>query len=135
MTKLSGSCLCGEVSFSGDMDIKAVINCHCSDCQNATGSAYGTLALMPEAGLEISGSPKNFSHQADSGNTLTKIFCGNCGTQVFGKNSMREGMIGIRAGVVDQKDAVEPMMNIYCDSALTSTPMSEDLPKHAKMPG
>ncbi|MGZ0187172.1 MAG: GFA family protein [Alphaproteobacteria bacterium] len=39
MTKLSGKCLCGDISFSCDTEIKMMANCHCSDCQAATGAA------------------------------------------------------------------------------------------------
>jgi len=135
MTHISGGCLCGNVSYKGDAEIKMVINCHCNDCQQVTGSVHGTMVFVAENEIEILGSPKTFKHLADSGNTLTKIFCGDCGSQVFGKNTGREGMIGIRAGSVDQKELIEPGFNIYCDSAIPTTPMADDIKQFPKMPG
>jgi len=135
MTEINGSCLCGNISYKGDVDIKMVINCHCKDCQQVTGSVHGTLVFVAEDEIEISGSPKEFQHPADSGNTLTKFFCNDCGSQLFGKNTGRAGMIGIRGGTIAQKELVTPGANIYCESAIPSTPMAEDAKQFPKMPG
>jgi len=135
MTHISGSCLCGNVSYKGDVDIKMVMNCHCTDCQQATGSVHGTMLFVAENEIEVSGSPKEFKHPADSGNILTKIFCNDCGSQLMGKNTGREGMIGIRAGSLEQKELITPGANIFCESAITSTPMAEGIKQFPKMPG
>lgn len=134
MTKLTGSCLCGSLSYSGDVDILRIVNCHCKDCQNATGSAFGTLIFVPESQVKITGVPHQFTHFSDRGSAMTKIFCKNCGTQMFSKNSINPTAIAIRAGSVDQRVEVKPQMNIFCASALATTVMDEDLPKFDGMP-
>jgi hypothetical protein len=135
MTEITGSCLCGNVSYKGDGEIKMVINCHCTDCQQATGSSHATMVFVSEDAVEFTGETSRFDHPADSGNTLTKIFCGTCGSQVAGKNSGRQGVIGLRAGCVDQKELIKPGANIYCDSAIPSTAMDPKLKKFPAMPG
>lgn len=135
MTKISGSCLCGAVSWSGDVTIKMTKNCHCTDCRKVTGAAYGTLLFMVEDELTISGELQSYHHKSDRGSDMTKLFCGNCGSQMFTRNSARPGTIGIRAGHIDQTDVIRPDANLYGDSAIPSTPMDPDLPVHAKMPG
>lgn len=135
MEKLTGSCLCGDVSYEASADIKMTINCHCTDCQKVTGSVHGTMLFVEENALSVSGSPSEFQHPADSGNTLTKIFCSKCGSQVMGKNSGRVGMVGIRAGSLDQKNLINPGANIYCESAIPSTSMNAELKQFPKMPG
>ena len=135
MTQFSGSCLCGAVTYQADGEIQRIINCHCLDCQQATGSVHTTLVFVPEAAVKIKGYPSSYTHLADSGSTMVKRFCSSCGTPLFSMNSRRQGVIGIRAGSISQKHIVEPQMNIFCDSAATSTPMDDKLPKHARMPG
>lgn len=135
MESISGSCLCGAVSYAADADVKMVINCHCTDCQKATGSVHATLLFIEEDKLSIEGEVARFDHPADSGNTLTKVFCSSCGSQLFGKNTGRAGMIGIRAGTVDQKELIQPGLNIYCMSAVPTTPMDPQLKQFPKMPG
>ena len=135
MAEISGSCLCGNVSYKGDAEVKMVINCHCTDCQQATGSVHGTMVFVAEDQVEFSGEASVYDHPADSGNTLSKIFCGKCGAQVAGKNTGRAGMVGLRAGCLDQKDLITPGANIYCDSAVPSTAMDPDLKQFPAMPG
>ncbi len=135
MTKLSGQCLCGNVSYQGDAEIKMMINCHCTDCQQATGSVHGTMIFVEEDKISMSGTPGEFQHPADSGNTLTKLFCSNCGSQVAGKNSGRAGVMGLRAGTLDQKELIDPGINVYCGSAVSSTPINPETKQFEKMPG
>lgn len=135
MGNISGSCLCGDISIAADADVKMVINCHCIDCQNVTGSVHGTMVFIEEAALQVSGEPVSFDHQADSGNTLTKMFCSKCGSQMMGKNTGRPGMVGLRAGIIDQKELIKPGANIYCESSVPSTAMDPAIKAFPKMPG
>lgn len=135
MEKITGSCLCGSVSISAESDVKMVINCHCTDCQNVTGSVFGTMVFVDEESVEVTGDLNSFDHQADSGNTLTKLFCPKCGSQVMGKNTGRKGVVGLRAGVLDQKDLIAPGANIFCESAVPTTVMDPNLKTFSKMPG
>ncbi|NKB57286.1 MAG: hypothetical protein GKS00_13245 [Alphaproteobacteria bacterium] len=135
MTHLSGKCLCGNVSFSADTDIKLMANCHCSDCRAATGAAYGTLLFVEADALQVTGSPKVFKHTADSGADMEKHFCPDCGSQLFGKNSNRANMVSVRAGVVEQTDLIKPAVNVYMSSKIPSTPVDPELKGFDKMPG
>ena len=135
MPKLSGKCLCGNISFSADAEIKMMANCHCSDCRAATGAAYGTLLFVDEGAINISGAPKVFKHVADSGAKMEKLFCPDCGSQMFGRNSNRPNVMTIRAGVVDQTDLVKPSVNVFLDSKIASTPIDPALKGFPRMPG
>lgn len=135
MPKLSGKCLCGNITFSADTEIARIANCHCSDCRAATGAAYGTVLFVDEAALEISGVPKVFKHMADSGSNMEKHFCSNCGSQLFGKNSNRPNLISLRAGTVDQTDLIKPTVNVYLSSKIESTPVNSELKGFPEMPG
>lgn len=134
MTQLSGACLCGAVSYSGDADIKMMMNCHCSDCRKVTGSAYGTLMFVAEDSVAIVGDTSVFEHKSDRGSDMQKLFCPKCGSQMFTRNTARKGILGIRAGTADQLDIVKPGTNLFKDSAIPSTPMDPALPVHDKMP-
>jgi hypothetical protein len=135
MPTLSGRCLCGKIAFKGDTDIKLTANCHCSDCRAATGAAYATLLFVDEDAIEIAGTPKVFRHKADSGADMEKLFCPNCGSQMFGRNSNRPKTLSIRAGVLDQTALVKPMVNVFLDSRIESTPIDPATKGFAKMPG
>lgn len=135
MTKLTGHCLCGDITFEADTDIKLMANCHCDDCRAATGAAYGTLVFVEENAVNINGTPSVYRHKSDSGSDMEKLFCPNCGSQMFGRNSNRPNTMAVRAGVLDQKDLVKPAANVYLSSRIPSTPVDPELKGFDKMPG
>ena len=135
MPKLSGKCLCGNIKFSGDTEITRTANCHCSDCRAATGAAYATLVTVDEGAIHITGTPKIYKHKAESGADIEKLFCPDCGSQLFGRNSGRPNSLSIRAGVLDQSSLVKPSVNVFLDSRIESTPMDPNLKGFARMPG
>ena len=78
------------------------------DCRKITGSTYSTNIIVPGDGFEVlSGKPKQFAKKADSGNTITSHFCGECGStlwrdgETFGPNKV------VKVGVMDDQNAVE----------------------------
>ena len=132
---LKGSCLCGGMQYEIHGNVKLMANCHCSDCRAATGAAYATLLFVDEDAIAITGEPKVFTHKADSGAEMEKLFCPDCGSQMFGRNSNRSKMLSIRAGVLDQTELVKPAVNVFLDSKIASTPVDPELKGFAKMPG
>ena len=134
MTQLTGNCLCGQVSFKADGDIKFAANCHCTDCQQVSGSPFATLVFFSEDDVQITGEVKSFEHKVDSGNILSKSFCPTCGSQMFGGNISRPGMIGLRAGSINEKDDIKPQCNVYASSKLPCTILDETIPAFEKMP-
>ena len=135
MPKITGHCLCGAISFSGDAEIRMMANCHCTDCRAATGAAFSTLVFIDADALDVSGTPKVFKHKAESGADMEKHFCSDCGSQLFGRNSNRPTMVSIRAGVIDQKELVKPAVNVFMDSRIPSTPIDAALKAFPRMPG
>ena len=131
---LTGECLCGQIKFSGESEIKRIVNCHCTDCQKITGAAFATIIFVNEQKIKIDGDPKVFEHISDKGSKLKKYFCLNCGSQMFSKNSERPGLIGLRAGSLDQKNLVKPEVNVYISSMIKSTPINKNLTSFKNMP-
>ena len=44
---LTGTCFCGAVRYTVADEFRYAMNCHCSNCRRATGSAF-----KPFAGIE-----------------------------------------------------------------------------------
>lgn len=134
MSIFTGSCLCGSVNYKSDSDPLVIQNCHCDQCRKATGSVYLTNLFIKEENFEITGEVNNYTHLSDAGNNMTKYFCPNCGSQVFGKNSGRPGIITIRAGTVNEKDIIKPIRNLFLKSKVPSTPINSNLEACEGMP-
>jgi len=134
MSVFSGKCLCGNVSYQCHSEPKAIFNCHCEDCRRATGSVFGTNLFVSESEVEISGEVSSYSHISDSGSTMTKRFCSNCGSLLFGSNSAQPNVVSIRAGTVDQLALIKPQINLFMDKKVPSTSIDENLEQASRMP-
>lgn len=97
MPSLTGSSLCHRVSLTiidpvPVMDAGLEI-CRCTDCRQFTGATAGFLLDAETANVSIKGQEdiKSFQSKSDAGNTLTRHWCGNCGSSLYDTTSMREG--------------------------------------------
>ena len=134
MCIFSGNCLCGKVSYKCYVEPKYIFNCHCEDCRRATGSVFGTNLFVLEDEVKISGTLSTYSHKSDGGSTMTKMFCSNCGSLMFGRNSAKKNIMSIRAGTVIQLDLIKPEINLFMDSKVPSTSIDENIKKASRMP-
>ncbi len=135
MAKFTGGCLCGAIRYEIDGEPFRIANCHCDDCRKATGSAYATNLFYKEEQITLlQGSPKHYDHTADSGNSMFKEFCGNCGSQVFGGGAMRPGVKSVKVGTIDDASFVKPDVNLFTAHALSCTLIDDDVENFEAMP-
>jgi len=130
-----GQCLCGEVSYT----IKAeeplrMAQCHCKDCQRASGVGHMALAFFNEDDVDFEGDPASYSVTADSGNTNTRLFCKTCGSRIGGKNTGRPGLIALTAGSIDDNAWFKPGAIVYAAMRPVWDNTSTEIPNFDKMP-
>ncbi|BCL37419.1 GFA family protein [Nostoc sp. MS1] len=133
ITKFTGSCLCGSVRYECSAPPIAMGNCHCRDCQRATGSAYASAVLVPQNAVTIIGDVKYHEVIGDSGSIVGRGFCPNCGSRLFSKPPIPE-LMGIMAGSLDDPSWFSPTMDIYTASSQPWDYMNPNLSKFTKMP-
>jgi hypothetical protein len=79
-----GGCVCKAVRYDVSADPLAVMNCHCRACQYASGGGYSTVAVVPRGTIKITqGAPKAYASTGDSGKTVTRYFCAECGSPLY----------------------------------------------------
>ena len=127
MAKISDKCLRGNIQQNADTDIEMMANCQRTDCCAATDAAYGTLIFIPVGELQVDGPAKIFHHFADSGAVMERHLYSDCGSQLFGKNPNRAGMLSVRAGGLGQTGIVKPGANVYLSSKSPSNPVAPEL--------
>jgi hypothetical protein len=79
--KLSGGCACGAIHYECNADPIAMLNCHCRDCQRASGAPYSSLVAVPKAAVEMRGEPRYHKIIGSSGKAVERGFCPTCGTK------------------------------------------------------
>ena len=110
-------------------------NCHCRDCQLASGSAYGAVVIVSEADFSLlTGEPSWYEKKADSGSLMRRGFCASCGSPLFAKSEVSPETIALHAGGLDDPSWYEPSRDIYVASAHPWDLMNPDLPKFDGMP-
>ena len=126
----TGGCACGAVRYECTADPLGSINCHCRDCQRASGTAYASILRVPAASFRVTkGEAKFYSTTADSGNTVSRGFCAECGSPLFSRLSGMPDIVGVRAGSLDDPSWHRPAMDIFTASAQPWDCMNPDLPK------
>jgi hypothetical protein len=117
--KVNGSCYCGKIVFEAEVDPAKTSICYCTDCQRLSGTAYRVSANAAGNRFKItSGSPKEFIKVAASGSRRIQAFCQDCGTALYATAVEGDRSYNIRVGTLDQRAALAPVKQIWCDSAL-----------------
>ena len=81
----TGRCLCGAVTFALRGQPVGTGQCHCKDCQRASGTGHMSLAFFKREEVEMKGDTRSFAVKADSGNINTRHFCPSAAEECLGK--------------------------------------------------
>jgi hypothetical protein len=117
-TPLTGSCLCGAIRYTLDAPVSELRACHCTHCQKTSGTGGSVNAVVPSAAFKITqGTPKRYDAQAESGRTLHRYFCGDCGSPIYSQRASSTELVVVRAGSFDNAEAMKIAANIWTRSA------------------
>jgi hypothetical protein len=117
---IDGGCHCGNIRYEADIDPEKVIVCHCTDCQELSGTAFRTVVFVPEGQFNLlDGSLKTYVKTADSGNRRAMLFCPDCGTQIYASPvDGDDKILGLRVGTARQRAELRPKKQYWCGSAV-----------------
>lgn len=111
-----GGCLCGAIRYSFDAEPQVCVTCHCKNCQRQAGTALSVIIGVAEDAVEITGDVKTYNDTGDSGATVRRQFCGNCGSPVFTRLEQPDAMLFIKAGTLDDTSILKPAFHCYTKS-------------------
>ena len=122
MIDVHGSCHCGRIAYEAAVDPAAVTICHCTACQQLSGTAYRvSVPTAVEDFRLLSGEPRIYVKTADSGALRAQAFCADCGSPLYAHAVEAPRTYGLRVGCLDQRRDLVPKRQIWCDSALAWT--------------
>jgi hypothetical protein len=129
--RLSGRCACGTIRYETDAEPVFMVNCHCRDCQRASGSAYAAYVMLPKGAVRIQGEPHYHRVIGDAGKAVERGFCPNCGSPVATRLERLPELLGLQAGSLDDPSRYKPVMEMFVASA---QPWDHLSPETQKMP-
>lgn len=132
MAKLSGGCGCGAIRYECFSEPLAVSFCYCRDCQQASGGPFCNYAVVPVEAVKVTqGQTKSYAVQADSGNTVPREFCSECGAPLFARNGK---VFVLTVGSLDDAHGIKPTIAIWLDSAQPWAPVPENVERFRQNP-
>lgn len=136
MPTLTGGCLCGAIRYTVDAEIKDLRACHCTHCQKASGAGGSVNAVLPSSAVKFTkGTPKRYDARADSGRTLYRFFCGDCGSPLYSQRETAPETMVLRIGTLDNPpDGLKIAAHIWTRSARSWDPIDPASKQFAQQP-
>jgi hypothetical protein len=132
-TPISGSCLCGAIRYTVNAPVSELRACHCTHCQKTSGTGASVNAVVPSAAFKLmQGAPKRYDAKAESGRTLHRYFCGDCGSPIYSQRAANTELVVVRAGSFDNAEGMKIATNIWTRSA---QPWAHIDPQSKQLPG
>ena len=112
-----GGCLCGANRYAFDGDPVMAVACHCRHCQKQTGSSFSAIVAVPsDVFHQLTGSPKVYEDEGESGKAVHRHFCGKCGSPLYTLADAAPGLVLVKAGTLDDAARFPPSMHVYARS-------------------
>jgi hypothetical protein len=128
---VKGKCECGAVRFEVADEFRYAMNCHCSSCRAATGSAFKSFAGIEREKLAITdGSDQLMVFGEDNLHTPR---CSACGSLLF--SVVRDGAyVHVALGSLVDEPSIRPTKHIFVGSKAPWFEITDDLPQFDEYP-
>ena len=128
---LAGSCGCGAVRYRVADAFLYSMNCHCSRCRAATGSAFKPFAGIERAKLElVEGQDRLLVFGEEE---LNDTRCALCGSLLF--SVVRDGAyVHVALGSLVDPPSIRPTAHIFVGSKAPWDEITDDLPQYHELP-
>lgn len=132
--RVSGSCLCRNVSYEIKGNMGVFQYCHCSRCRKFTGSAHAAnMFVSPRDFMWLRGEDDIGRYDPPDTKYFATAFCKNCGSSLPWLSKSGQVVI-IPAGSLDGDPGIRPTQNIFCGSRPAWYAAASSLPEHEEVP-
>lgn len=125
---LSGGCYCGAVRYEVSDAFSYAVNCHCSGCRRATGSAFKPFAGIGSEHLRlVAGGDRTLVY---GGEAAHDVHCGTCGSLLYSMlDHGRKAHVAM--GTLADAPSIQPSAHIFVASKAPWHEITDDLPQYA----
>ncbi len=132
--KVTGSCLCGEITYQYVGPTKVFQYCHCTRCQKFTGSAHASnIIIDPEQFKWLKGEDSVGRFELPDAKYFATSFCKKCGSSLPWLTKNGKALI-VPAGTLDDDPEVKPLHNIYFSDRAPWYETVDSLAKYNELP-
>lgn len=124
--RIEGGCLCGRVRYELLGEPRELGDCHCIDCQRASGAPYVTWGTVArEERRIVAGVVKRVAH---AGRLRTFAAC--CGTPLFFEEDAEAAMVDVTIATLDEPGGFAPRHAIWTEDRLPWVQLNEERPSY-----
>ncbi len=123
---VTGRCNCGGVRFELTEPAHTAGYCHCTRCQRRTGGASSAQARIDGRTLRVVQGEELLKAWMHPDGGFEKIFCSECGSQMFSRNPDDPTQMSVRLGVFDGDPGVRPSWRAFVAYAAPWEPIPDD---------
>jgi hypothetical protein len=129
---LRGECLCRAVGYTVADAFEYALNCHCSNCRRATGSAFKPFAGIARDRLQlVNGDHDLLIHGETSGTSPHDVHCGRCGSLLW--SVVREGAwVHVAMGTLVDPPSIRPSAHIFVGSRAPWHEITDNLSQYVR---
>jgi hypothetical protein len=131
---LSGSCLCGAVSFTVTGEEHKFYHCHCQRCRKASGTGHASNLFVRGSLHWNNGEELVRTYKVPKARRFTNTFCQACGARMP-RFIAEFGVVFIPAGSLDDEPGLRPQARIFLGSKAEWSCDATELPQYAEYPG
>lgn len=133
---VDGSCHCGGIIYEAKVNPAHVVVCHCTDCQELSGTAFRVVVGTIEGTFRLSkGTLKTYIKTGESGNRREQTFCGECGSPIYSAPpGPQPKIVSLRMGTIKQRASLVPSHQFWHRSSLPWLPQLVSIDKIAEQP-
>jgi hypothetical protein len=125
---LHGACLCGSIRYEVADEFKYALNCHCSDCRKATGSAFKPFGGIERSKLRIvDGREQIFLYGSPDANH--DVHCKVCGSLFY---SVIGNRVHVTLGTLVDEPTICPTGHIFVADKAPWFEISDSLPQYER---
>ena len=129
---ITGGCLCGDITFEIDGELRELGHCHCSMCRKFHGSAYATFGVAsPEDFRWTRGADTIAAYESSPGGGRT--FCPRCGSAVPAAPPGGPFVL-VPVGNLNEDPVARPGLHFFVGSKAPWDTIHDDLPQHEEYP-
>ena len=126
---LAGKCYCGTVHYVVTDAFRYALNCHCSGCRRATGSAFKPFAGIERGKLTITAGADKLLIYGGQPEKAHDAHCQRCGSLLY--SLVRDGeWVHVTMGTLGDAPSIRPTAHIFVGSKAPWFAITDDLPQY-----
>lgn len=128
---IQGGCECGAVAYLVNGPFLYAVNCHCSKCRAATGSAFKPVAGIERDKVVLAKGQERTRTVGPP--DRHDVRCADCGSLLY--SVVRDGAYAhVAMGSLHGDPGISPRIHIYVGSKAPWHEITDELPQYEELP-